>query len=215
MRELSQNCEIESQATGSQVVSQSQFRLSTVFWFTTCLCLLMAYSRALGGNALMHGVLYTLFALSSGLIVGVITGRLWDALFWSLLASLLTFLAVAGGRLPTDEVAVGWGVVGAGCGALAGVAWPRGFVNGAISSAILGGGLICAVLWGLGQSIEGLIWFDVGCAIAVGGLFRPAIDFLKRFEERAQQPRVVLASWLSICILIGNFLVPIIGGVQR
>ena len=39
--------------------------------------------------------------------------------------------------------------------------------------------------------------------------------FLQYLERKTKQPRVVLAVWLTLVFLMGNFFVPVIGGVQR
>ncbi|MEN9648897.1 MAG: hypothetical protein RLZ17_938, partial [Actinomycetota bacterium] len=46
-------------------------------------------------------------------------------------------------------------------------------------------------------------------------LLRPFIEILGWFERHSKAPRAVLAAWLSICVLVGNMLVPILAGVVK
>ena len=53
-------------------------------------------------------------------------------------------------------------------------------------------------------------WLGIG-----GATLRPVGDFLKWFESRIGNPRVVLAAWLAICVMVSNMLVPVLAGVSR
>lgn len=83
-------------------------------------------------------------------------------------------------------------------------------------------------------SLAGILWLSTALALLLGyairlgqeavwqalaySLFVLAIGLtilLQWFERESRQPRFVLASWLAISVLIGNLLVPILGGVQR
>ncbi len=158
---------------------------------------------------------YVAVAAVIGGAVGGACRKTRDVLYWTLLTNILVYLAIAGGRLPNEAVVLAWSGVGATCGAVAAVGWPMKWVLGILCSAFLGLGSFVVGLLSLGEQIVGLIWFDVACAGFVGGLLRPVIVFLDKFLQQSKQPRLVMAAWLCMCILVGNFLVPIIGGVER
>ncbi|MEQ1830812.1 MAG: hypothetical protein ABL921_32980, partial [Pirellula sp.] len=97
--------------------ADSQFSLQTMFWLMIALALLLVYANSLGREEVGHAVFYMAVSLSAGRVIGLITQRWNDSLFWSLMMTLLAYLAVAGGRLPTVAIVYGWGIIGAVSGA--------------------------------------------------------------------------------------------------
>lgn len=204
---------VNSQSLSSP--SPKQIAVLDVIWITTSVALLLGYARTLGDQAVLQAVVYALHVVVLGTGLGVYRSDLKNALYWAALIALLAFIAVAGGRLPNQAVAFGWGAVGAGCGALCGTRIPRSLWAGALASAGFGFLLMLACNVVLGQPISWLVQVDIVSAGLIGFILRPFIQFLQWFESRSRQPRVVLASWLTMCVVLGNFLVPILGGVQR
>lgn len=203
--------------TETETTHRNQFSLLSLMWITTALALLFSYARWVGGDALQQAMVFTAMGTVIGLTVGWLIGDTKNCLFWSLLLTLLAYLAVAGGRLPNAAVFYGWGIVGAFCGAMSVLTVPKN----QILAALLMGGVGCIAMIGtiacfpLTLPLEPLLLFDVGSAAILGTLLRPFLRFLQWFERRSGQPRVILASWLTMSVLIGNFLVPILAGVRR
>lgn len=56
---------------------------------------------------------------------------------------------------------------------------------------------------------------SLACALVLAAMLRPFIQYLQCFEVQSRQPRYVLAAWLTLAIVVGNLLVPILAGVQR
>ncbi|MFK7735699.1 MAG: hypothetical protein AB8B50_06715 [Pirellulaceae bacterium] len=201
---------------GSQdLQSKVQLSLSDLLWITTALALLLAYAQAFGRTEVIQLGVYLGTSLLAGFTVGVCVGVVRDVLFWTGLCSLVVFVAVAGGTLPHEGVAMGWGVMAAACGSFASSGFPKTLTLAALVSGFLGGAAMLVTIVGMGESLGWLVGFDIMCAIAVGFLLPGFIRFLQWLETRTRQPRVVLAAWLSICFLVGNYLVPIVGGVIR
>ncbi len=199
----------------SHLSTDRQFTLKELMWATTAVACLLAYAGRLGGNSINLGIAYASFATGSGIAFGVASRNLKDALFWSFLTTLLVYMAVAGGRLPSAAVGYGWGIVGALPGAINGIRFPKSLWLGSVLSAFLG---LCGFTWcmrWLGQPLDSSVAFDLACALVVAALLRPFIQFLQWFETQSRQPRIVLAAWLTLSIVIGNLLVPIVAGVQR
>jgi len=98
---------------------------------------------------------------------------------------------------------------------LASSGFPKPLTLATLFSGFLGGTAMLVTIVGMGESPGWLVSFDILCAIAVGFLVPGFIRFLQWLETRARQPRVVLVAWLSLCFLVGNYLVPILGGVIR
>lgn len=196
---------------------RNQFSLLSLMWTMTALALLFSYARWLGGDALQQAMIFAVFGTAIGLVIGWLIGDCKNGLFWSLLLTLLAYLAVAGGRLPNTAVLYGWGIVGSVCGAMSVLKVPKNqFV-----AAILMGVVACLAMVGtiacfpLARPLEPLLLFDIGSAAIVGALLRSFLSLLQWLELRSGHPRVILASWLTISVLIGNFLVPILAGVRR
>ncbi|MEQ1825634.1 MAG: hypothetical protein ABL921_06790, partial [Pirellula sp.] len=93
--------------------------------------------------------------------------------------------------------------------------FPSRVWQGALLTSVLAGAIMVACLRGFGVPIKELVLFDVACAAAVGAAVRPAIYMLKLYESQSRHSRLLMASWLTICILVGNLLVPVLGGVAR
>ena len=197
------------------IIRTDQWTLASILWVTTAVALVLAYAIKLGPAAVWQAVFYAICVLGCGLAVGTIRRDWKNAMFWSALYALLAYLAVAGGNLPHPSIALGWGLVGALVGSCVGVELPRNWILATIVSALLGWIAMTILVLAMRQSITGLIAFDTCVAGFVGALLKPFTLLLKWFERQSNQPRFVLASWLAICVLIGNFLVPILGGVQR
>ena len=189
--------------------------LSAVFWTTTAVALLLAHAIRLGDQALYQACVYTGFVVLSGMLLGGVSGDWKNAFFWGALYALLAYLAVAGGHLTQASIGIGWGLVGAFVGGLEGVQLiPNRFWGtvASILSAMLAMVLVIAVMR---ESFSGLAQFDVLCAGVVGFLLRPFTTLLLWYERESKQPRLLLVAWLATSVLVGNFLVPILGGVQR
>ena len=211
---ISQQVVLDDPDNGAET-SRSQVRLSDILWTTTAIAIVLAYARSLGDRTVLQAVFYSFAVLLFGCSLGLMARRLKDGLYWSGLIALLAFVAVAGGTLPSEAIAVGWGIVGALCGAMSGIQVPRNRILGTLASGILAGGAMAAAVIMAGQSMTPLIRFDIYCAIGVGLLIRVFVDFMLWLEVQVNHPRVVLASWLTLAFVVGNFLVPIVGGVQR
>lgn len=199
----------------ADVSTDRQFSLQSLLWTTTAVAGLLAYASRLGGNAIQLGIAYAIFAMITGSAVGLAARNIKDSLFWSCLTTLLVYMAVAGGRLPNDAVGYGWGIAGAACGAINGVRFPQTLWLGTLFSGAVGlSGLAGCIRW-LGQPLDNSVAFDLACALVLAAMLRPFIQYLQWFELQSRQPRYVLAAWLTLAIVVGNLLVPILAGVQR
>ncbi len=173
------------------------------------------YARNFGPTAIEQFLWYVGFVLLCSAVVTAYTRQWKDALFWAALIALLTFLAIAGGYLTNRTIDIGWGLVGAACGALAGAKVPRNLISGTLVSMVVGPIAMAAIIAAFHESYSNLIMLDVLSAGIVGGLLRPFVEILGWFERNRKAPRAVLAAWLSVSVLVGNMLVPILAGVQR
>jgi hypothetical protein len=86
---------------------------------------------------------------------------------------------------------------------------------GVLVSAAVGLVAMLVVVLSHQVKIDQLIAFDIGCSAVVGATLRPFGNLLKWFESKSKKPRVVLAAWLAICVMVGNMLVPVLAGIHR
>ena len=201
----------------TELKQSNQFSLLSMMWTTVALALLFSYARWLGGDALLQAMIFTAFGTVIGLAIGWLIGDCKNCVFWSLLLTLLAYLAVAGGRLPNVGVLYGWGIVGSVCGAMSVLTVPKNQILAALLMGLAGclAMILTIACFPLPRPLEPLLLFDIGSAAILGAILRPFLSVLQWFERRSEQPRVILASWLTISVLIGNFLVPILAGVRR
>ncbi|HBE68787.1 MAG TPA: hypothetical protein DDW52_11630 [Planctomycetaceae bacterium] len=195
--------------------STYQFSMLAILSVTTAVAMLLSYAASIGPESTRQLLVYLLVALVTAIVAGLIARDFGNALFWSVLTNVLIYLAVAGGRLPSENVVYAWSAVGASCGALSGIEWPKNFPLRCATSGIVAGCVMVAALKLLKEDIRELIWFDVLCAVPIGIVLCVAIYGLKQFLAASRHPPLIMAAWMCGLILLGNLLVPIIGGVQR
>ncbi len=186
-----------------------QFRLSSLFWITTALAIVMAYARTLGTAELQMAFAYAGFVVVMVGLVGAVCRSWNDTAFWSIVVTLIAFIAVAGHPMPNQSIALGWGLVGAGCGALCGARFPKQVWRGAILSGVLGIVLMgLSVLASRASIFDLLTLFDIASAGIVGGLTRVFIELIGSLIQRAKISRLVFAAWIISCVVIGRATVP-------
>lgn len=188
---------------------QFQFRLSSLFWITTALAIVMAYARSFGPAELWMAFADFGFVVVMVGLIGSLCRSWSDSAFWSVLVTLTAFIAVAGHPLPNPAVGLGWGLVGAGCGALSGARCPRQLSWGVLASALMAMTSMCSVVLASNSSLGDLMTlFDVASAGIVGGLTRLFIELIQTLIQRSQISRYVLGAWIISCVVIGRAAVP-------
>jgi len=210
--------------------NQKQLGFLGIAWITIGFAALLAYAKSLGVESLSLLLVYCGFIVVAAFAGAVISGRWTESFYWSALFSILAFLAIAGARMIDPSVAIAWGGVGASCGAWIGssqmgstqTGWLRlgsstmaAKIAGSIVTGLLAVASMLAVLLFLKEPLTSLIWFDVAFSFLIGALLRPLHNVLRWAEIRSGQHRVILASWLAACILVGNALVPLLAGTTR
>ena len=207
--------EIDANPEKNDDGTPNQFSLMSLLSMTAALAMLLSYARMLGADALPQAIIFAAFASTIGLALGWLFGNWRESLFWSLLMTLLAYLAVAGGRLPNIAVFYGWGIIGSICGSMSVLTFPKNQLLAALLMGIVSCLAMILTIASFRFPLTQLVFFDVGSAAILGAIIQPFLHYLQWFEKRSGQPRVLLACWLTISVLIGNFLVPIVGGVDR
>jgi len=113
------------------------------------------------------------FATAIGLGVGWLIENWRDYFFWSLLMTLLAYLAVAGGILPNVAVFYGWGIIGAICGSMSVLAVPKNQLLAAILMGVASCLAMIVTVAGFRFPFTQIVMFDVGLAALLGAMFQP------------------------------------------
>jgi len=186
-----------------------------LLWCMLAWILPLTYARTTGRQGPVQATVFMALGLGTGLLVGLIAGRITERLYWASLISILAFLAVAGGSLNDTGVFYGWGVVGSLWGSLFPSRKPKDWWKRSALFAGLGGAgmLECNSLINRWVSPEG--WFDISAAMFIGALLGPLSKTAVLFDAKNKNLRIVLVGCLVVSVLIGNWLVPILGGVNR
>jgi hypothetical protein len=81
--------------------------------------------------------------------------------------------------------------------------------------AALGGAGMLECNWIINRWVSPEGWFDISAATVIGALLGPLSKTAVLFDAKNQNLRIVLVGCLVVSVLIGNWLVPILGGVNR
>lgn len=177
--------------------------------------LLLAYARTTGQKGPVQATVFMALGSGTGLLVGFIAGRIPERLYWASLISILAFLAVAGGSLNDTGVFYGWGVVGSIWGALFPSRKPKNPWKRSVLFAALGGAGMLESNLLINRLVSPEGWFDVSAAMFIGALLGPLSKTAVLFDAKNKNLKIVLVGCLVVSVLIGNWLVPILGGVNR
>jgi hypothetical protein len=177
--------------------------------------LLLAYARTTGRQGPVQATIFMSLGLGAGVIAGLIAGRMSERLYWASLISILAFLAIAGGSLNDKGVFYGWGVVGSMWGAIFPSRKPKDWWKRCVLFAALGGAGMLECNWVINRWVSPEGWFDISAAMFIGALLGPLSKTAVLFDAKNKNLRIVLVGCLVVSVLIGNWLVPILGGVNR
>lgn len=200
-----------SQNPNETLPATRQVSMGTLLWMTTAVALLMAHARTLGPLSVQLLGVCCVFWLVSAALFSAISRRPKEVLFWSALIVVEAFLAVSAVRALSFVQECGWGMVGAVCGGFVG-ARPVGHrVWGSLISAGLGGVAMLAVLAYYREPIAMEQWLDLVGAVVVGFTLWHFVDFMRGFLARSGQSHLVMAAWLTLSVLAGNWAVSYFG----
>ena len=199
---MSTNLEHEQPAQVGQ-----QYSIGSMFWMTAAVALLLTHARYLGNQSLQLLCIYAVFWLGAALLFSLLSRYPKEVLFWSALIAVEGFLAVSAVRVYGFSQSCGWGLVGAVCGGFCAAKLVRSRLAGSLISGMLGAVSMAAVLWYYGKSMEMELWLDFFGAAVVGFALWHFIEFMQWFITSSRQPRGVMAAWLTLSVLAGNWLV--------
>lgn len=193
--------------------SEGQFKISSLLWITFFIAAIMSYllriTPASGATDwwcfLVDGAVY-------GGIVGLLTRRFKDGIFWSVLISSFGFISVASDPVSDMFQRWAWSAVGAAAGAIGATV----FVGNSRKSWIMGT-LITAAVSGIvmfvyhyfvfpfrGFNVE--VIFDMCAAPVIGGLVAIIIRTILWLESERPLPRYITATWLLVVVIAGNLI---------
>lgn len=207
---LHNDLETEAAREQTQDLSQ-QFSLSSILWATTAVALLLAHARSLGTQSVSLLMGSAVFGLVSATLFSLMSRKPKEVFFWTCLIVVEAFLAVSAVRALGFSQASGWCLVGAVCGGYAAARLVQHRIWGSLLNGLLGGLSMLAVFRYFGESMDMERWLDLGGSIAVGIALWHFIEFLRWFQVSSGQTHVVVAAWLTLSVLIGNWAVRLYG----
>ncbi len=132
-------------------------------------------------------------------------------MFWTGLIVVEAFLAVAGLRVLAYSQGLGWGMVGAVCGGFCAANLMHHRLWGSLVSGLLGMLSMIGVFLAFREPLDLERGLDIVGAFFVGLVLWHFVAFMRWFQKTSRQPRVVLAAWLTLSVLIGNYAVSLGG----
>lgn len=190
----------------SEQVAQ-QYSIGSMFWMTAAVAMLLTHARYLGPQSVQLLLIYGVFWLVAALLFSLLSRRPKEVLFWSALIVVEGFLAVSAVRVYGFSQSCGWGLVGAVCGGFCAAKLIRSRLVGSLVSGMLGAVSMALVLWYYGRTMEMELWLDFFGAAIVGFMLWHFLEFMQWFLVSSRQPRGVMAAWLTLSVLAGNWLV--------
>ncbi len=192
------------------VTRRPQFGIAAMLWTTLVIALALGYLRQIGSPAVIGSAAGVLAAaVLVGGIVGWMTNRIADSMYWAVIVSTAAFLSVAGDLAAQSSFRYAWAAVGIFAGAACGSIAPQRVGRRILVGAIAGGAAM--LLCSLAMPIHDLEWmFDLLCAPIIGALVAVLIELILWLERQSYSPRYITASWLLAAVIVGNMLVPLV-----
>jgi hypothetical protein len=212
---LNEEDKVASDESSEPAKRSGQFSLVTLLWCMLGWILLLAYAKTTGQRGPIQASVFMAMGLGVGVLAGLIAGRMTDRVYWSSLISILAYLAVAGGSLKDPGVFYGWGVVGSIWGAIFPNRKPKHWLPRLLLFSAIGGAGMLESNLVINRFVSSEGWFDVGAAMLIGSVLGPMSKAANIFLNEGKNLKLVLVGCLVASVLIGNWLVPILGGVNR
>ena len=189
--------------TGS---SKVQFGIAALFWTTFLVGLTIAYLQRLDSPDILIDAFFAIvLGVIIGSVVGFVTKKFGDAIFWATLIAAFGYISTASDPVYISYHRLAWAVVGAVSGAIAATIFTKHIWGNLISSAI-GAGLAMAGYYSLAKNLPNSadLTFDVFGAPVIGAAIAILIRIVLWIEQEQKTPRYITATWLLIAVVIGN-----------
>ena len=197
-------------STAPERGSKKQFGIAALFWMTFIVGLSLSYLQQLKvPDALLGGLITVTIGLVAGLVVGLATKRLSDAIFWSTLIAAFGYMSVAKDAATVMHLQIAWATLGAITGAVgATVATEKPIPNTIVCALVALATMLGFWLVGKHQLPVGPFGLDVDLVAAplVGFAISIFIRILSWTEVRHKTPRYLTATWLMAVVIAGNML---------
>ena len=187
------------------VATKHQFGIVALFWTTFLVGLGIAYLQRLNSQEILIGGGIAIgLAVVIGFLIGVITKRLPDAVFWATLVAAFAYISVATDPNYDQLHRIVWAIVGALTGAIASTVFTnRPTVNAVINSLAA---LICfGIYWLVTRNSSVDFAIDLFVAPVIGVAVTIFVRMLMWLESQKNMPRYVTATWLLIVVILANY----------
>lgn len=193
--------------------SKGQFGIAALFWLTFIVGLGLAYLQQVEGRGILQGGLITIgMGLLAGGVIGWLTNKLGDAIFWSTLIAAFGYICVCNGvvRYPLEH-RLAWSALGAVSGAISATLirdnWWANLLLSALAGASVVGGFWC---FSEGRTADWML--DLIAAPLVGAGVSIFVWIQLTLESKRPIPRYMTATWLLVVVIIGNLISDLMQG---
>lgn len=188
----------------------NQYGIAALFWATFVVGLGLAYLQRLESPDIMIDAAIAIpIALLIGAIIGLVTGNMKDALFWSTLVAAFAYISTASDPVYGSYHRFAWTVVGGITGGLAatvgiGKAWLNGLSCAIAAISAMGIYYYLQSQFGSGVDAQIDLWISPFIGVCVSAF----VGIILWLESKQKMPRYVTATWLMVAVIAGNLAVP-------
>ena len=201
------------QPLGSSEVRKPQFGIAAMFWGTFLAGMVMAYLNRLNrpdasadsATVVLGAGGAVLIGLVIGFLLGKLTKRMPDALFWSTLVAAFGYISTVSDPLYSFHHSLAWAGVGAISGGTAATAFLDKWYLRGLACAV-GAGVVMIFYYIISGGEKGStdLAFDLNASPLIGFAVAGFVYVVMWLESRQKMPRYITATWLMVAVILGN-----------
>ena len=201
------------QLLGSSEVRKPQFGIAAMFWATFLAAMVMTYLKRLSrpdtsadsATVVLGAGGAVLIGLVIGFLLGKLSKRMPDALFWSTLVAAFGYISTVSDPLYSFHHSLAWVGVGAISGGTAATAFLDKWYLRGLACAV-GAGVVMIIYYVISGGDKGStdLTFDLNASPLIGFAVAGFVYTVMRLESRQKMPRYITATWLMVAVILGN-----------
>lgn len=195
----------QDEPDSTPVNATRQFGIAALFWLTFIVGLGLAYLQQLEGRGILLGGIITIgMGLLTGGIVGWLSKKLADAIFWSTLVAAFGYICVCSESVGYSlNHRLAWSALGAITGAISAsvlrqVWWLNLLLSALAAASVMGG------FWYFSETRSADLFLDLVAAPMVGAGVSIFVWIQLTLESKRPIPRYMTATWLLVVVVVGN-----------
>ena len=187
--------------------SKKQFGIASIFWITFMVGLTIAFmQRVEATDILFDGVFSIAMSLAVGALIGWLTGKMADALFWSSLVAAFAYLSTASDPVYVPYHRIAWALVGATTAGTAATCFTKNILLNWLTCAAIAFVVMAAFGWIATNYLPaaGNVSIDMMISPLIGIAVAGFVRVLLWLESQKKMPRYITATWLLIAVILGT-----------